>query len=523
MLTQADVIYFIVVDRFCDGTDTNNQDVDKSNPTAFHGGDFEGIRQRIPYLKALGVTALWMTPVVRNTSMPEWQAWGYHGYWPEDFERIDPHYFTPGGDLPDGSRLHLKRLVDELHANGIQVILDVVTNHVGYNHPLFQDDSGWVIKKSWFNHRDATSVVQQSLMGLPDLNQDDVEVSDYFIGMILDWIADTGVDCLRFDAVKHVASIFWQRVKTYIKGKYPNLTLIAEVLDSQVHNTAVYQTHYDFDTVFDFPLQHALVAALVHEAPLSEVLARPEICTTEKQGVLNDDFMYANHNRLITLIDNHDTDARLWTLLLRKYEGDRDAALRPYLMSLTLLFCLRGIPQIYYGDEIGLEGGRDPDNRRDMPWRWMGGEGGMDGPTTDYPHERTIFKHTQTLIRLNRKHEALEYGASITLYADPLLFVFIREFRNSVVIIAVHNGWQEMPEPVTVHIDQNPHLPTRLCALLEGQTLHDALREEEHAPAPGVSETRPHGSETLGLFTTARDGTFQIRLPGKTAAMYLLP
>lgn len=367
MLTQQDIIYFILIDRFCDGTDRNNMDVDKANPTAFHGGDFEGIRQRIPYLKALGVTALWMTPVVRNTHMPESGAWGYHGYWPEDFEQIDPHFHTPEPDLPEGSRLHLKRLVDELHHHGIQVILDVVTNHVGYRHPLFEDDSRYPIKKGWFNADGDWSEQKKSLLGLPDLNQDNVEVGDYFIGVLLDWIADTGVDCLRFDAVKHVESIFWQRVKTYVKGKYPNLTIIGEVLDTQIEKTALYQTHFDFDSVFDFPLQHALVEALVGEKPMSEVLARPEICSSEKPGVLNGDFMYANHNRLITLLDNHDTDARFITLLLRKHGGNWEKALPEYLMGLTLLFCLRGIPQLYYGNEIGLEGGKDPDNRRDMP------------------------------------------------------------------------------------------------------------------------------------------------------------
>jgi glycosidase len=503
MLTQQDIIYFILVDRFCDGTDKNNMDVDKTNPTAFHGGDFEGIRQRIPYLKALGVTALWMTPVVRNTHMPEWGAWGYHGYWPEDFEQIDPHFHTSEPDLPEGSRIHLKRLVDELHRNGILVILDVVTNHVGYNHPLFADDTRYPIKKSWFNADDEWSEQKKSLMGLPDLNQDNVEVGDYFIGVLLDWIADTGVDCLRFDAVKHVESIFWQRVKTYIKGKHPNLTIIAEVLDTQIERTALYQTHFDFDSVFDFPLQHALVEALVQDKPMSEVLARPEICSSEKQGVLNGDFMYANHNRLITLLDNHDTEARFITLLLRKHEGNWEKALPEYLIGLTLLFCLRGIPQLYYGNEIGLEGGKDPDNRRDMPWDWMEGVAGEKGPSEDHPQARCIFRYVQSLIRLIRQHEALQCGASITLYANPTLFVYIREFRTSIVIIAVHNGKQNMSEPISVQVYANPHLSRRTCSLMEGRMLRDALSGE--------------GSP---LFV--QQGAFSLQLPGKAAAIYVL-
>ena len=339
-------------------------------------------------------------------------------------------------------------------------------------------------------------------MGLPDLNQDDVDVGDYFIGVILDWVADTGVDCLRFDAVKHVESIFWQRVKTYVKGKYPSLTLIAEVLDTQVDETAAYQKNYDFDSIFDFPLQHALVAALVHDAPFHEVLARPEISSMERAGVLNADFMYANHNRLITLLDNHDTEARLITLLLQKHGGNWDEAISSYLIALTLLFCLRGIPQLYYGDEIGLEGGRDPDNRRDMPWHWMSGEAGSDGPTQDHPHARTIFDHVKSLIRLNKEHEALQHGASITLYTGPNLFVFLREFRDSVVVIAVHHGREDMPEPVEIHVSRNPHLPKRLHTLLEGRTLQDAL-----------------GTHPVGEELRIQSGRFMLRLPRKTSVM----
>lgn len=105
-----------------------------------------------------------------------------------------------------------------------------------------------------------------------------------------------------------VQSVFWQRVKTYVKGKYPGLTIIGEVLDFDARKTAEYQNFYDFDTVFDFPLQQSLLEAIVHDKPLSEVLARPEISSLERNGVLNADFLYANHNRLITLLDNHDTD-----------------------------------------------------------------------------------------------------------------------------------------------------------------------------------------------------------------------
>jgi alpha-amylase len=197
-------------------------------------------------------------------------------------------------------------------------------------------------------------------------------------------------------------------------------------------------------------------------------------------------------------------------------------------MGLTLLFCLRGIPQIYYGDEIGLEGGRDPDNRRDMPWHWMSGEAGSDGPTQEYPHARAIFHHVKALIRLNKAHEALQYGASITLYTGPNLFVFLREFRESVVVIAIHNGWNAMPEPVEVHVSQNPHLPKRLHAFLEGKTLQNELgkrTEDISSCVHSETPTRPLiASQVQDQSENERriqSGSFLLQLPGRTSMMFV--
>lgn len=131
----------------------------------------------------------------------------------------------------------------------------------------------------------------------------------------------------------------------------------------------------------------------------------------------------------------------------------------------------------------------------------MEGAAGEQGPSEEHPHARRIFQHVQTLIRLNRQHEALQYGASITLYSDPRLFVFIREFRTSLVILAVYNGTVDMTAPVSVQIDQNPHLPQRTCSLLEGRTLRDALS---------------NGERTV----VVQEGAFLLQLPAKTAVIF---
>lgn len=143
MISQSDIIYFIVTDRFHDGDRGNNHitgsPVVKGDPFRYHGGDFIGIKEKIAYLKHLGITALWITPVylgIGTMQSGRRKSDGYHGYWVMDFERIDPHLITPGST--DSGRQALKTLVDELHENGIKLILDVVVNHTGYHTPTYR-------------------------------------------------------------------------------------------------------------------------------------------------------------------------------------------------------------------------------------------------------------------------------------------------------------------------------------------------------------------------------------------------
>ena len=135
MITQSDIIYFLLTDRFRDGDPKNNFDANGENPRAYHGGDFKGIVEKIPYLKNLGVNVVWITPVYVNIHLPEEDSWGYHGYWTLDFEKVDDHWYSPSKDLPNGSKEYLRELVGILHRNDLKLILDVVVNHTGYNHP----------------------------------------------------------------------------------------------------------------------------------------------------------------------------------------------------------------------------------------------------------------------------------------------------------------------------------------------------------------------------------------------------
>ncbi len=471
MLTQDDVIYFVVTDRFCDGDPGNNRDVDLTNPRAYHGGDFAGIVKKIPYLKNLGITTLWITPVYRNIPPLKNGHCGYHGYWPLDFDSVDPHLYTPKPGVPEGSRIYLKELADELHANGIKLILDMVVNHTGYAHPGLRDDPSTPFRTTWFNAEYLVSDEEGRMWGLPDIDQDNPEVIDYFIRSILDWIAETGIDCVRMDTVKHVEKAFWYAYKTYVKGKYPEVSLLGEVLESDIDRLSEYQRHFAFDSLFDFPLQFAMHDIFVSDLGFTRV-AQPRLSPQEFPGLLDRDSHYTNHNRLVTLLDNHDLPKRFVTEIMDRHSGDRDLSVKILRLALTFLLTTRGIPQIYYGTEIALEGRSDPDNRRDMPWEVFGD--GLE-PLPAHTVEAGTFEYLKGLIAFRKAHDAVKYGSLNTLYSDNFIYVYLREFRDDLVIVALNNGYEAMPEPLSVHVGHNMRLSPSVRGALMNARLKNAL------------------------------------------------
>jgi glycosidase len=496
MITQDDIIYFVLTDRFRNGDTSNDQDVDPSRPTAYHGGDFAGLVEKIPYFAALGVTAVWITPVYLSIgALPNGDA-GYHGYWAMDFERIDPHLYTNDPARAADSRKYLAEVVDAFHAAGLKVILDMVVNHTGYHTAAYDAYTGKKITHEWFN-QGGSGEIKSELAGLPDLNHDLVEVVDYFVNNVLDWIDETGIDGIRMDTVKHVEDAFWYFFKSYVKSRHPTVTLIGEVLTYDAVANGRYQREHDFDTIFDFPLCGQILGSLVYDEPMTK-LARPRLQPDEVRGVLDNERPYTNANRLVTLLDNHDLARRVTTEILDRWgHWDRDRARTILKLCLSLLLTTRGIPQIYYGTEIGMEGGQDPDNRRDMPWAIFGPDG---KPTTGHEFERDVYEHTAGLLALRGSHPALRTGSLLTLYVDHFVYAFLREFRGDAVIVVINNGLEPMPGPLDVDIGANSNVPPRVKALLEGRTLA--------SHTPGVASLQ------------VVDGRAAVQLPGKTAGIY---
>lgn len=384
---REDIIYFALTDRFYDGDPTNNQNVRKKDLGAYHGGDFQGLIAKLDYLKEMGFTALWISPVVAN------QIRGYHGYWTIDFYRTNENF---------GSIEKLKELVTTAHAKGIKVIFDLVVNHVSPVHPWVGDPKydDWFHQRGAINNwNDQQEIEEGSLANLPDLDQSNPEVKKYLIEMAKWWIRETGIDGYRLDTVRHVAKEFWSDFAAEIKEEFPNFYLIGEVWDGRAGYLAGYQKA-GLDGLVDFPLYYAITDVFKNDQPASRLISIIEECHN----------LYPNPYLMGTFIDNHDVPRFMDQLYDLPEERLKQAL--AFIMTYT------GIPVVYYGTEIGLDGGADPNNRRDMDWS-------VQSPLTDY---------LKTLTGIRRSNKALTEGDFQLLVAEADLLCYSRRFKHEIII-----------------------------------------------------------------------------------------
>jgi glycosidase len=418
--SSADVLYLIMTDRFAQASSAvDPPGDDRAEPRAWHGGDLAGIEQHLDYLKQLGVTAVWTTPVASNGAMPE----SYHGYAATDLYAVDPHF----GTLDD--YLHLS---DALHARGMKLVIDLVPNHIGVQHPWVHDPPA----PEWFHgtlehHRDAQHDFYQLVDphappqawrnitdgwftgDMPDLNQENPLVARYLIQNALWWVETANLDGIRLDTFPYVSRAFWRDFDATLHGVYPNLTTVGEIYHRDPEVTSYFAggvarqgIDTGLDTPFDFPVYFALRDVLAQNQPM-----------TELDGVLRHDALYPHPERLVPFIGNHDT-----TRFLTDANGS-EARLK---LALGLLATLRGTPQIYSGDEIGMTGGGDPDNRHDFPGGFAADSHNAFIQAGRTAQQQDVFAWTSGMLALRASHQALETGMEQNLFADEDGFVFVR-------------------------------------------------------------------------------------------------
>jgi neopullulanase len=495
--SPADVMYLIMIDRFADGDPSNNEPIyDRKNKFYYHGGDLQGVINHLPYLKDLGVTAIWLTPWYDNYDRlnqielkEDKPSTGFHGYNPQDFYTVEAHF---------GNHAKLRELVETAHRSGIKIIQDEVMNHTGPYHPWVDDPP----TPTWFNGTRRTHLnnafqtwtlhdpravellKRETMKGwfldfLPDLNQDDPEVAHYLIQNTLWWIGTTGLDGIRMDTWQYVPNTFWRDWTKALKREFPNFKVVGEVKDGDVVHTSFFQggkVRFDgvdsgLDSLLDFPLFYSIRHAFAEGKAIDEI-----------PKTLAKDYLYNNSEILVTLLGGHD-DGR--------FMSESGATIAGLKLANAFVLTTRGVPQLYYGDEIALEGGDEPSTRGDFPGGFAGDKRDAftaGGRTKD---EQELFEFIRRLTTLRRELAPLQTGSLVNLYVSERQYAYARTLRNSAVVMVFNNDDKSAAfefDVSRIGIETNYVMQDRL----------------------GVSRD-----------ISVRDGRFRVALPKRSVAMFV--
>ncbi len=432
-ISRDDVIYLIMPDRFADGDPASDQPFyDRGTPMAYHGGDLRGVREHLAYLHDLGVTTIWLTPVWKNTDAD------YHGYHVVDFYALDNHM----GSMPE-----YQALVAEAHRLGMKVLIDYVVNHTGPHHPWANDPP----TPTWFHGTPAHHLepaysfnglvdphaspreYRRTLDGwfagkLPDLNPDDPALALYLTQNAMWWTEIAELDGFRLDTFPYSSRQFWSGWFERLGQVYPQINAIGEVSDPDPTITSFFEGgRKQFDgidtglaTVFDFPLCYALRDAVIKGAPMEKIVE-----------VLRHDELYPHPEMLVTFIGNHDQ---------RRFLSEKDSNPAKLKAATALLLTLRGIPQIYSGDEIAMPGGDDPDNRRDFPGGFPGDPRNAFTASGRTAEQQDLFVYVQSLLALRHNHAALRTGKQWHIGWDANYYAFLRESPEEKLLVVYNNA-----------------------------------------------------------------------------------
>jgi cyclomaltodextrin glucanotransferase len=476
---RQETIYFIVVDRFNDGDPENSEgpnpelyDPDQQEWGKYWGGDLQGIIDKLDYLKNLGVTAIWLTPLFEQVEALFINSAAIHGYWTKDFKRINPRFINKNDDPSINNTQETKntvfdKLIDELHKRNMKFILDIVCNH---SNPDFSGKKGELYddgvkiadfnddKNNWYHHygevtnwEDEWQVQNCELSGLATFNENNPEYREYIKSAIKQWL-DRGVDALRVDTVKHMPVWFWQEFNADIQTHKPDVFIFGEwIYSSPLNDRSVEFANDSGMTILDFGLATAIRQALGVGAEGGFNLV---------QEVLDQDYRYNSATELITFIDNHDMH-RFQTL------NSDPEVLR---LAIALIMTSRGIPCIYYGTEQYLHndtngdqnpyGNNDPYNRPMME-KW----------DTDAP----LYRDIRLLTGVRRLNPAVSMGSQWQKYLTPDVYCYVRRYRDSLLFVAMNRGEAVKLEAVETELPEGEHtdvLSRRKYEVIDGQ-LHD--------------------------------------------------
>ncbi|MEJ2105084.1 MAG: alpha-amylase family glycosyl hydrolase [Ignavibacteriaceae bacterium] len=437
--SNQDVIYLIFADRFCDGNPANNtigdslDEFTSKDIDGRKGGDIEGIISKLDYIKELGATAIWVTPMLENNM---WMS--YHGYAATDLYKIDPRF---------GSNALYEELIEEAHSKGLKIILDHVSNHIGINHYWLKNPPS----KNWFNgspqnfiqashdkiafldiHSDSNSVKRTQdgwfTNYMPDLNQRNPLLKKYLVQNTIWWIEYAGIDGIREDTYPYCDQKYLAEWTEAILNEYPDFNIVGEIWQGVPSVISGYQTKspirkINFDsnlpTATDFVFCDAVRSFLDGKEKLYIVYE-----------TIAQDYIYSNPDNLLVFMDNHDISRAAYIA-----NGD----LKKIEVALNLVLFTRGIPCIFYGTEIGLEGGpKDGELRHPFPGGFVGDSLDAFTESGRTKNQDEVYNYLHNLLSLRNKYPVLSKGSLRHIYPSENVYLLIKEYQDQEALIFIN-------------------------------------------------------------------------------------
>lgn len=475
---SSDLIYLLMPDRFANGNEANDshpsvtEKVDRNFEGGRHGGDLQGIIDHLDYLNELGVTAIWSTPLLEDND----ERYSYHTYGQSDVYKIDPRY---------GTNEEYKLLAHEMHKRNMKLVMDYVTNHWGAEHWMIKDLPAydWIHQFPGYansNYRMSTQYDPNTseidkkycvdgwfVQSMPDLNQSNPLVLNYLTQNAIWWIEYAGLDGFRVDTYSYNDKEAIAKWTKSIMNEYPNFNIVGEVWlhdqaqisywqkDSPIGALQSYNTY--LPSVMDFTL-HDTFGSVFNENETGWSNGMYKVY----ENFVND-FLYNDINNLLVFVENHDT-ARFNEI----YNNDLDK----YKMAMTLIATVRGIPQIYYGSEIGMKGDKskgDGDIRRDFPGGWKGDANNAFSKSGRTELQANYFNFTAKLFNWRKEKKVIHTGKTMQFLPENNAYVYFRYNEKETVMVIINNN----PEDVELN-------PTRFAErILDFVKGTDVLTDKE--------------------------------------------
>ncbi|MCD8305519.1 MAG: cyclomaltodextrinase N-terminal domain-containing protein [Prevotella sp.] len=461
--TNADVLYMLMPDRFAEGAPAKDLPsgmkdfkVDRTQPSLRHGGDLEGIRQHLDYFNELGVTALWFTPVLENNSSDFMGFSTYHGYATTNYYKVDPRF---------GTNEDYRRLVDEAHEKGLKVVMDMIFNHCGFDHPWLEDmpSADWLNIPECVSKDEATGEVRindkfmqtsykltpvvdpyrsdidlkETVQGwfvqsMPDLNQNNPHLMTYLIQNSEWWIETIGINGIRMDTYPYAYAEAMAHWMATLNDEYPNFNVVGETWVTEPAYTATWQkgsklskTDSNLKTVMDFSFYDK-----INLAKKEETDAMWEGYNRIYNSLVYD-YLYPDPSSVMAFIENHDTDRFL-------EDGQDTAALK---QALALLLTVRRIPQLYYGTEILMNGTKaitDGYVRKDFPGGFPGDDHDAFTAEGRTAEESAMFDWLSKLLHWRKGNDVITKGSQKQFIPYKGIYVVARQYEGKTVMTVIN-------------------------------------------------------------------------------------